>query len=221
MKERLNIEGFADIPGEIRVRFIAELDEQAQDGFKPRVIIIDRGKGAQTIAAIDTRAQAFYGDVDLAKLTKATQLAWDMLTRQTRVKTGAARASFRLYFRGREVGGRGDIDRIARAMTDRDVMVIMGPTVPYGRKLYWRPAGPSRVIKRTHRAKVRTRDRSGTVSVKFSTSYTEPMFRAVKRLLRRRYPDLYSDDGWRDYGAGGSGRRWPALAIGGRGNPRT
>ncbi|HVQ48494.1 MAG TPA: hypothetical protein VMS92_00475 [Mycobacterium sp.] len=215
MRERINVEGFADIPREIRIVFTAEVDEQARRGLKPTLVLVDNGS-TQQLVSVKRRARAFYG-ADSARIAQAMQVAWDALVTQTRVKTGRARQSFALYFRGVPVGGRGDIERIAKMMTERDTLQIVGPGVAYGRKLYWRPAGRQRIVKRvrTSRAGVR-----GGVRLKVRSSYTEPMFRAVVRMLRRRFPDLYSSDAWRElrHGAGPHGQRWPALAVGMRFN---
>jgi hypothetical protein len=208
MRERINIEGFADIPREIRIRFTAELDEQARLGQKATVVLVDNGS-TQRLVNVKRRARAFY--TDTARIAEAATLAWDMLERLTRVKTGRARASYKLYVRGRLFGGREDIDRAAKTMTDRDLMFIAGPTVPYGRKLYWRPAGRQRTINRTRTTRFRVGFKgSRQIKIKLRSLYVEPMHRTVQRVLRRRYPDVYSREKWIDLG----GISWPSLSIG-------
>jgi hypothetical protein len=214
MKERLNFEGYINLPLEISTRFTLEVEQQTRIGNKASLILID-GKAGQQVQTVQRRARAFFTRVDPKRLAAAAHMAWDLLVAQTRVLTGRARASYALYLRSRPVGGQESIDRAASLMTERDLMLIVGPGVAYGRKLYWRPAGRQREVKRTRTARVRVKQ-GGTMRLKVRTSYVEPAFRAIKRLLRRRFPDLYIDDGWRElrHGSGPQGERWPALAIG-------
>jgi len=212
MKERISIEGFADISGEIHIRFLNELGEQVAIGNKPRAILID-GTRQKRIEAVRIRATAFFGGVDAEKIAKATHMAWDMLVASTRVDTGRARASYALFFKGHRVGGREAIDGIAKTMTENDVLVISGPGVPYGRKLYWRPAGKQRMKKYSRAQKVRVRS-GGSVKLTMKREYVQPAHQYIRRALRRKFPELYIDDRWREYGAGKNGVRWPSIAVG-------
>src|SRR6185295_6440822 len=111
MTEYLDLAKLVRLPELIQQEFEDELAEQKLIGRRPTLILIDKGKH-QRIEDVEYRAQAFY-DTDVAKVAEAAHIAWDMLTAQTRVKTGRARASFKLYLRGREMGGVEAIERVA------------------------------------------------------------------------------------------------------------
>lgn len=197
-----------DLTRTLQYVFLSELENQARlFGAKPTTVLVDGGRGQLT--GVKRRAQAFFSN--RARVIAALTEAWDLLVRMTRVKSGAARRSYALYVNGQRFGERGDIARLVQATSPSDFVSIVGPGVPYGRKLYWRPLGTGKKI----RKKAATIKSKGVETTYFGT-YTEPMHRTVKRILSKKYPDLFITDAWWPlaHGGGKQGERWPAITVG-------
>jgi hypothetical protein len=208
-----NLERFAlevlpsDIQRTIQYVYIGELEAQRRLGAVPTTQLVDNGRGQ--LFSVKRRAQAFFSNP--GRIKSAAREAYDRLVSLTRIKTGAARRSFMVYVNERPIGGIDALETIVKAMGPGDFISIVGPGVAYGRKLYWRPYGKARQIKKK---KLQYTQQNGqTVIVK--GVYTEPMHRTVKRLLAKKYPDLSITDRWipLNHGTGRKGERWPAISI--------
>lgn len=208
-----NLERFAlevlpsDIQRTIQFVYMGELETQRRLGAKPTTQLVDNGKGQ--LYNVKRRAQAFFSNPD--RIKSAAREAWDRLVSLTRIKSGAARRSFMVYVNERPIGGIDSLDAIVKAMGPTDFISIVGPGVAYGRKLFWRPAGRARQIKKK-KAQYTTK---GGQTVIVKGVYTEPMHRTVKRVMAKKYPDLSITDRWvpLNHGNGRKGERWPAISI--------
>jgi hypothetical protein len=199
-----------DLSRTIQSLFLHELAEQQRAGIQPTQIIIDGGRGH--ISTVKKRARAFFSNT--ARMVAALEEAYQMLRERTRVETGAARASYEVYLNGQPRGKFNDIPRIVQAAKQTDLVSIVGPGVIYGRKLYWRPLGKQRTIKK--KVAQYTKGRGGKrEQVKVYGTYQEPMQRGIKRVLKKQFPDLRITDAWVElaHGTGKRGERWPAISI--------
>jgi len=196
-----------DMQRSIQIVYSNELELQRRIGQKPTTELIDNGR--TQLFNVKRRAQAFFSSPD--RMKAATREAWDMLISRTRIKSGAARKSYFIYVNQRPIAGIDALETIVKAMKPTDFISVVGPGVAYGRKLYWRPFGKARKIKKKA-AKYTTR---GGETVIVRAVYTEPMHRAVQRVLARKYPDLIISDGWTPllHGDGKRGERWPTITI--------
>jgi hypothetical protein len=197
------------------IKYTAEviIEEERSRGRNVSFQLVD-GRRAP-LEQTQFRVQLFYGDQ--TQLIQALDETWELLVKLTRIKSGRARASYALYKNGTPVGGRDSIAQAVKASKTSDTFSVVGPGVPYGRKLFWRPFGKQRQIKKKQGA-YRV---SKTEVVKVYGTYTEPMHKAVLRALnrRQRYPALWMTDQWVDlkHGGGPAGQRWPAITIGMKG----
>jgi|SRR6185436_15529468 len=205
----------ADLRDTLRQVSAFEIEQQRAFGNYPSAIIVDGRQ--QSIESANRRVQALFADSRM--LQQALTEAFAMLRQLTRIQTGRARREFFLYVNDSPVGNEGAIAAVASRMTNRDNAVVYGPVVPYGRKLYWNPAGGqegalrSRTVKKT-RGEYRT---FGGEKIKVKVAYREPMHRIVERALKRKYGRVLtikeawlSTQAFRAFGGDASG---PGLMI--------
>lgn len=156
-----------------------EIDEQVRIGNKPSNILVD-SSGYKPITIARRRVQAFFVDENRIKAAAEDVLRTAVL--MTRYLTGAARASFEVRLNGNKLFP--SVADAVRQMKQDDVVVIVGPTVPYGRKLYWRPLG--------------TKAKNATIGG------------LTVRRVKRRNSGVYIVERWVNVG----GERVPGIAIG-------
>lgn len=129
-----------DMKDTVRWTGIHENEEQIALGNKPREILVDESS-SKRMAAADVSINVKYNDP--GPMADAISEAISTIKSITPVLSGAARASYKLFLNESELpdvaGDSGSIKRIAESMGQKDYLAIMGPTVEYGRKVYWRP----------------------------------------------------------------------------------
>jgi len=200
------------------IKWTAEtiIEEEKARGRNVSLQLIDGRRGG--LDQTKFRVQLFYGDQ--TQLIQALDETFELLVKLTRIKSGKARGSYALYKNGEPIGGREAIAEAVRTSKTSDSFSVVGPGVAYGRKLFWRPLGKQRKIKK----KQGTYRVSKTEVVKVYGTYTEPLHKAVLRGLgrRKRYPALWITDRWVElkHGQGPHGERWPAITIGMKGQGR-
>ncbi len=129
-----------------------ELAEQVSINNPPSQILVD-GKAVadRGIDGAMKRVQIRFADTRM--LLSAVRDVWAALVRVTRVQSPpqnsvVARRHFHLYVNGKPAGLLpGALSTINTANINMDtVLRVVGPLVPYGRKLYWNPIGRSAVM---------------------------------------------------------------------------
>jgi hypothetical protein len=187
---------------------LQEYEQQRELGQLPTSIRID-GRVELDVSAIATakrRVQLSYGSAE--QVVAAARLAIEQMIRLTPIgETGHGRASFRVFLNSSELGGPEvlDSDALANAIKSTDVLRVVGPTVPYGRKLAWRSGKFKTVNVRAGRG-VRVR----MTGVRRNTP------EVVRALVRSRFPALNVSDPWistRYFRGIGSDDRTPSIAI--------
>lgn len=177
--------GERDLRFSIAAIFAREVEEQKALGNPPSNITVDNS-ASKPLSAVRRRAQAHFVRID--DIRRAAEDALRLVALLTRYKTGRARASISIYVGATEV-------RSIAAAVDRlgpdDVVVVAGPQVEYGRKLWYNPDGIAKFNKRTGRRK--------TIAAI-----------AVPRL-RSRHRGLYIAEHWIESSPLG---RTPGIAIG-------
>lgn len=124
----------------LQANILEQYTEQREFGRLPSNLLIDSRAaplGLASIALAKRRGQLIYGDVQQVVL--AARFALDQLQRLTPVASGVGRDSFRVFLNDDEIGGPDALqDSLADRLKPDDVLRVVGPTVPYGRKLAWR-----------------------------------------------------------------------------------
>lgn len=141
-----------DILSVLRQTAKQEIVAQVDLGNPPSQILVDgRAVGSRGIDEATKRIQIRFADARM--LVDATRQVWAALVRVTRIesppKNGVvARKHFYLYLNGKPVGLMpGAFSTLNQSqLNDRSVLRVVGPLVPYGRKLYWNPIGRAAVM---------------------------------------------------------------------------
>ena len=171
-----------------------ELDGQITSGNVPSQILVDgRSVGRRQIAEATRSVSLRFGDTRM--LIDATRDAYNALYRVTRIqsppKNGVvARQNFWLYLNGAPVGLMpGALSKVKpEQLNIKSVLRVVGPLVPYGRKLYWRPIG--RGMKMDFRT---TTSLSGREIFRYDSAYA-PRFKPYRmRTIRRLANGLPGD----------------------------
>lgn len=139
-----------NIQSVIRAVALYEVTEQEKIGNKPSQIIVDNMPiSKRGIETAKRRVVARFQDV--VNLTAAVKEIYDLLMRITRIQTPAknsvvARQHFYLYLNEVNLGLMPSaLAKIAYpgVLTQDSTVRVVGPLVPYGRKLFWNPVGAS------------------------------------------------------------------------------
>ena len=128
---------------------LQELNEQIGLGNDPSQVLVDgRPVSARHIIQAMKSVSMRFADVSL--MLSAVREVYDLLVRVTRIQTPpknniVARQHFHLWLNGKPLGVMpGALAKLSPGVLDtKSVLRVVGPLVPYGRKLYWRPIGRS------------------------------------------------------------------------------
>ena len=196
-----------DIQRVLRSVAATAITEQLKLGNPLSNLVID-GSGAKSIDTAQRLIQAYFTDRET--LRKAVYEAWSITQRLTRIDTGRAQSSYQLWFDNSPIGNAPSAcdAYIEKMDTGKDFFRIVGPLVPYGRKLYWNPATNGKKQKYTKRkiAKV-----GNTV---FKVVRTKGIMSQVADQLKRKYKGLAIADSWVTTAALPGDGRTPALYLG-------
>lgn len=177
--------GEQDLRFAIGAIFAREVEQQKRIGNPASNILVD-GSGMKPLSSVRRNARAYF--VSRESIRRAAEDALRLVALLVRYKTGRARASLSIYVGTTEV--RSIADAVNRLGPD-DVVVVAGPQVEYGRKLWYNPEGIAKFNKRTGRRK--------TIAAI-----------AVPRL-KSRHKGLYIAEHWIEASPLG---RTPGVAIG-------
>lgn len=141
-----------DILAVLRQTAKQELVQQIDANNPPSQILVDgRSVAARGIDEATKRVQIRFADTKM--LVDATRQVWAALVRVTRVQSPpqnsvVARKHFYLYLNGKPVGLMpGALSTLNQnTLNTKSVLRVVGPLVPYGRKLYWNPIGRASVM---------------------------------------------------------------------------
>jgi hypothetical protein len=190
----------------LQANILDQYQEQRGFGREPSNLLID-GRSANSISAIalaKRRGQLIYGDI--AQMVEAAAFALEQLERLTPVASGAGRASFRVYVNNQELGGAEALTpQLADKLKPTDVLRIVGPTVPYGRKLAWR-SGKTKTVNLRAGRNTRIRVKGAGKSAP----------EVVKQLTARRFRAVNIFDPWistRYFRAIGKDDRTPSVSV--------
>jgi hypothetical protein len=163
-----------------------ELDAQITSGNLPSQILVDNRSVARR-GIVDATRSVSMRFADVSTLMTGIRAAYDTLLRITRVQSPPknaviARKHFWLYLNGAAVGLMpGALNRLEASRLDtKSVLRIVGPLVPYGRKLFWTPIGRSKSM-----SIVASISPAGRETMHYETKYS-PRFKPLRmRTLRR------------------------------------
>lgn len=182
-----------DILTVMRAVALQELDGQQAIGNKPSQIIVDNvSVGKRGINEAKRYIKMRFMDVE--QLIRAATEAFRAVSTVTRIQMPArdsivARRNFHLFVGTKDCGLLPSaISYLSPATLDQDSIVrIVGPIVPYGRKLFWNPVGTAPKMK----FRQRTSGRTGRTSIlkmsgasRFSPKFQPYASSTVKKLMR-------------------------------------
>lgn len=131
-----------DLRFAIAAVFVQELEKQKALGNEPSNILVD-GSGIKQLADVRRNARAYFANRE--SIRKAAEDALRTVALLVRYKTGKARSSLQIWINSTHVNS--VAEAVARMKKPEDRVFIVGPTVEYGRKLYWNPVGKPRYSK--------------------------------------------------------------------------
>lgn len=126
---------------------LQELNEQISAGNPPTQVLVD-GRPVGRRHIIDATKSVSMRFMDTAMLVAAAREAYELLQKVTRIQSPpkndiVARAHFYLWVNGKNRGlmptALRNLD--TKELNEKSVLRIVGPLVPYGRKLFWNPIG--------------------------------------------------------------------------------
>lgn len=174
---------------------LEELNAQIRIGNNPSQVLVDgRSIGARSIQGAMRKVSMRFTDTRL--LITAAKEIYEILQRITRIQSPAknsivARKNYYLWLNGRSLGSLpGALTQLTPdALSMKSVLRVVGPLVPYGRKLYWRPIGRGKTLDLVERTNTAT----GRSKLVYGSKY-EPRFkpyglRSIKRLANQSRGD--------------------------------
>lgn len=196
--------GVDDLRRMLRLVAANAINEQIQLNNRPTNIIVDNS-GRKPIDTAQSRIQAFF--IDKAQIKAAVFEAWASVQRLTRVASGRALHSYQLWFNDTPIGASPAAVEIYLDRMDpqKDGFRIVGPLVPYGRKVYWNPTGRPRF---TRKAGLRTK------SAVFKVKKIQGIMKVVSNTLRRKYRGVVIAESWVVTSALPKDGKTPGLWIG-------
>lgn len=209
----------------IRLVAATEIQQQIKLGNHPQNIIVD-GQDTKPFNKADFRIVTLFPDT--RTIAHAAHNVITELKKVTRHLTGAAKISYQVWVvDGRNDGGRlvnrqasmisrGQLEKIAEKLTPTGRIVIAGPMVDYGRKLYWNPKSGRDISKgRARYAAGYDVDTGRVQKVKISFNRDTNMRDLVIGRVKRRYPGTVIIGRWIESSMRFNGdNRWPGIAIG-------
>jgi hypothetical protein len=199
---------------------MAEYQAQREKGNPPSNILVDGKPGSPSaIAGADKRVQMFFLDVEL--LARAVTAAYDELRRLYTRATGRSAATIQIW--GRTVKGGGGISHqrlggigqvrewLTANKTPGTFVRLIGPDVPFRRRLYYTPPGASasfRNISRVSEQRLGELERAGArarvvsrargrkrqvIQIEATTNINELVVAKLKALFGR---SLYINARW-------------------------
>lgn len=175
-----------------------EINAQIDIGNPPSNILVD-GRSAGNRGVERAQRRVVVNFADTARVIEAIKEAYGILQRVTRIESPAknnivARYRYYLWINGKNAGVLPNaFARLASTTIEpTTVLRVVGPLVPYGRKIWWSPIGSSR--KRGLLIKERTTYSSGRVRMSYFDKYS-PRFKPFReRTLRRMANQLPKGD---------------------------
>jgi hypothetical protein len=181
-----------DILAVLRGVAYEELNAQIDADNPPSQILVDgRAVGARNIFEARRKVSMRFADTRL--LLTAVQEAYAQLVRVTRIESPpknsiVARQNFHLYLNGKPLGRMPTaLSKITPGVLDQNsVLRVVGPLVPYGRKLYWNPIGKARKMVFAGASRIAVAgDTSEAAKPILGTKYA-PRFKPFKAKTLRR-----------------------------------
>lgn len=178
--------GEQDLRFAIGAIFAREVEQQKRIGNPASNILVD-GSGMKPLSSVRRNARAYF--VSRESIRRAAEDALRLVALLVRYKTGRARASVAVWLNDSPASS---VSEAVARMGPDDRIRIVGPSVEYGRKLYWNPVGKPRVSK---------------------SGVRRSIYDIAIRRLKSRHKGLWIAEQWVETPNLG---RTPALAIGQR-----
>jgi len=201
-----------------------EIKQQIKLGNEPRNIIVD-GQDAKPFNQADYRIVTLFSDT--RTIAHASHNVITELKILTRRLTGAAKISYqvwivdglndggRLINRHASMMSRGQLEKYAETLSPMGRIVIAGPMVDYGRKLYWNPKSSRDISRGRARYSAGYDADTGRIrKVRIPFNRDTNMRDLVIGRVRRRYPGTVIIGRWVEGITVNGDNRWPGIAIG-------
>lgn len=172
-----------------------ELNAQIDIGNNPSQVLVD-GRAVGTRSIYEAKRAVSMRFADTTMLLTAISEAYELLRKVTRLQSPpknnvVARDNFHLYLNGNPLGLLPSaLSRLTPGSLDtKSVLRVVGPLVPYGRKLFWRPIGRSSGTM-AFNAKV---TRTGRAIHTYGSDL-DPQFRPLRMRTLRRLANAAAGD---------------------------
>lgn len=170
-----------------------ELQQQVDLNNPPTVILVDgRSVGQRGINQAMRKVSMRFGNAEL--VIQAAVEAYKLMRKITRIQNPpkndvVARKHFHLYVDGKDRGLLPmALQTLTKASVKNDTVVrIVGPLVPYGRKLYFNPIGRQKKMSFTTKTSA-----SGFTRFTYSSKY-QPRFKPYAAKTLRRFANRFKD----------------------------
>ena len=211
-----------DLGYAVQVVTAQEIEQQRALGNDPTHLIVDNS-GSKPVSATKYRIQTFFADSKVA--AQAAMAIYKELKKLTRVDTTLARSSFEIWAtqdtfkKGSEyrvfkhVPSVGLLEKLMSSLPEKGRIIVAGPMVPYGRKLYWNPAGKKRQRQKYRKGFNADTKRIVRVKVPGQKINTNMRQLAMSRV-KRKYPGVLIVGRWIQAMTVNKDDRWPGIAIG-------
>lgn len=168
-----------------------ELAAQVSAGNPPTQILVD-GRGVQSRGIDNAQRSVSMRFADTTLLIAAVTEAYNILQRITRIQSPpkndiVARRNFFLWLNGKPFGLLpGALSRLqASTLNEKSVLRVVGPLVPYGRKLYWNPVGRGKAITLREVTNLKTGNSRFTYDNPYSPRFKPFASRTLRRIANR------------------------------------
>lgn len=184
-----------DILTVLRGVALQELNAQIGIGNPPTQVLVD-GRPVGRREIVEAKRSVSMRFTDASMLIAAAREAWTLLRKVTRIQSPPkndiiARSNFYLWVNGKSRGLMPFALNTLKTqdMNEKTVLRIVGPLVPYGRKLFWNPIGRSgRSIEATLKTSA-----SGRTRLNYASELS-PRFKPYRKSMLRKMANQFSGD---------------------------
>ena len=204
---------------------VTEMLSEERNGNPVQNIIVDN-RDSKPLDQATVRVTAWFSDPKI--MAMATYHILRELQKLTRKLTGAARGSFQIWsadsfkspakkrINAATSATQSTLEKLAATLPVGGQLIVVGPLVDYGRKLYWNPMGKTKDYEYKGRARYSAgynADTGKILRVSLGRRNTN-IFDLAAGRVRRRFPGVRIHGRWVRERTVNGDNRWPGVSIG-------